>query len=61
MIKTSRPRTGSSKRTDSSPSGNLSTEHAPSRAPISTATLVANATFALPAKIVKLLFIVYSL
>src|SRR5262245_17078893 len=59
MMKTWRPRTGSSSRTDSSPSGNLSTEHAPSRAPISTATLVASATLALPAKMVKSSFIFF--
>src|SRR5262245_37252098 len=58
MMKTLRLRTGSSSRTDNSPSGNLSTEHTPRRAPISTATLVASATLALPAKIVKSSFIV---
>src|SRR5215475_151391 len=59
MMKTPRPRTGSSSRTDNSPSGKRSTEHAPSRAPISTATLVASATLALPAKMVKSSFIFF--
>src|SRR5262245_25671511 len=52
-MKISRPRTGSSSRTEISPSGNRSTAHAPSWTPTSRATLAARRLLAVPVKIVN--------